>query len=193
MIEFQAGEIGCDADAFAKRLNTSDWKPITAATGDERLRADMYSHPDAGPGQVRAIVAEAIMVDEVWQLQVGVTVVDGDGRVHTGTLGKHYKKLTSATRNVHRFARGERVEFEPDVHSGPWQAGDWVIDAVGAVWVRASEDDAAAGSPWGQPPSAARRQRGDRSAVTVPRGRAAEHAPTRPLVLLIRDGYPARR
>lgn len=137
MIEFGNGEIGCDHDAFRKRFNTSDWKPLTTATGDEGLRADMYSDPDAGPGHVRAIVAQATKIGDVWQMRLCATVVDNDGQAHTGTLGKHYKELTSAasakmqaTRNVHGFARGNRVEFEPDVHSGPWQPGDWVIDAA---------------------------------------------------------------
>jgi hypothetical protein len=180
-------------------VSTSGWKTLTTATGAEGLRADMYSHPDAGPGQVRAIVAEAIEAGEVWQLRVSATVVDGDGQVHTGTLGKRYKELTSAasakmqaTRNVHKFARGHSMAFEPDVHSGPWQPGDWVIDAVGAVWVRASEADAAAGLAWAKPPAAARRQRVSTSVVAVPAGRVDDARVTPPVHLLIRNGYPVQ-
>ncbi|WP_205326998.1 hypothetical protein [Glycomyces sp. YM15] len=199
MIEFGNGEIGCDHDAFRKRFNTSDWKSITPATGDEGLRADMYSDPDAGPGHVRAIVAEATKIGDVWQMRLCATVVDNDGQAHTGTLGKHYKELTSAasakmqaTRNAHGFARGNRVEFEPDVHSGPWQPGDWVIDAAGAVWVRASETDAAAGMAWAKPPAAARRQRASTTVVAVPAGRVDDARVTLPVHLLIRNGYPVQ-
>lgn len=199
MIQFYDGEIACGADAFADTLSHAAWTPLEGGTGVEGLRASLYSDSSAKPGQVRAIVAEANVVSEVWQVRLCATVVDNEGRVLTGTVGKVYQGLPSAatakiqaTRNVNQFARGNRMAFELDVHRGPWQPGDWVIDAAGAVWARSSDADAAADRAWAMPPATARRQRGDQLAVTVPEGRVSDDQVARPLHLLIRNGYPVQ-
>lgn len=77
------------------------------------------------------------------------------------------------------------------IGSDEWKPGDWVIDAVGAVWVRADEDGAAQGWPWGYPPETARRTVQGGTFITTPSGAVEESKPARPLTLLIRDGQPA--
>lgn len=197
VIDIRDGEIRCDNDAFRKRLNTGAWIPAAAVDGSEAYRGDLYADPEAGPGQVRSLVAEIWSVNGAWQMRMHGTVIDGAGQEHSGTIGKHYTNLSSVssakmqgTRTAHHFARGSATAFTPDPADGAWQAGDWVIDASGSVWVRAADDDAAAGLAWGQPPAMARGQHGGQSTVSVPAGSTADDVPVRPLVLLIRNGFP---
>lgn len=192
--------IRCDPDAYRRRGFDYEWTTLTStARGEVVCRADFYNDPEAGPGHVRALAAEVRSVNGTWQMRLRATVIDDVGEVHAGTVGKHYKELGSlssakmqGTRNVHRFARGEEMPFLPDAEAYAWQPGDWVIDAAGAVWVRASEADAADGRPWGKPLAAARRQRGTRSVVVVPSGRTGSDSVAEPLTLLVRDGYPVQ-
>lgn len=71
-----------------------------------------------------------------------------------------------------------------------WQAGDWVLDANGRVWVRADDEDTGKGWPWGYPQHTARWTHQGHQYVVIPEGSVEEDLPTRPLSLLLRDGYP---
>lgn len=197
-IEIRDGQIRCDHDAFPRFITSGMWEPAAAPDGAEAWRAEMYDDPDAGPGQVRSLVADIWQVNGSWHMRMHGTLIDDDGTVHAGIIGKYYTDLKSkasgkmcATRSAHHLARGSAAQFVPD-HVEAWRPGDWVIDAAGAVWVRAADEDAAAGLAWGRPPGTARRQRANRSVLTIPAGRAGDEAPARPLALLIRDGYPVR-
>lgn len=69
----------------------------------------------------------------------------------------------------------------------PWRPGDIIIDNKGEIFQRAGERDVADGWCWRQGAECALRSDGR---TAVPEGTVAEHYPTRPLILLTRDGRP---
>jgi hypothetical protein len=181
------------------RIRIAQWTRAASPEGVESYRCDLYRDENAGPGNVRAMAATITHAENRWQMHLHATVIAGDGTVHAGTIGKHYKDLETqasakklATRCSNAFRRGETMAFQPDARARAWRPGDRVLDAAGAVWVRASATDAADGRPWGKPPATAWRMRGGRLTVSIPAGRHGDDRVTEPMVLLIRDGNPAR-
>ncbi|MFY1620091.1 hypothetical protein [Micromonospora sp. WMMD736] len=70
-----------------------------------------------------------------------------------------------------------------------WLDNDLVIDAQGRLFVRADRDSIAEGWPWAYAPDGAPM---NPSSLPGPEGSVEETYPERPLVLLVRDGRPAR-
>ena len=68
-----------------------------------------------------------------------------------------------------------------------WRPGDIVIDRNGDIFQRAGGDDAARGWPWHDGAEQALYRDGR---TYIPDGAVDEHAPERPLTLLVRDGQP---
>ncbi len=192
--------IVADRDAFRLGWGQQVWRLIDDRNPEAGLTCCFYSDAAAGPGQVQSLAATITPLQSKWRTELEVVFVDDDGRCVAGLVGKTYENADTpgkakmpATRNAHGFARGQTFAFRDVAQRGPWQPGDWVVDASGRVWVRASAEDAAAGRPWGNPLARARRGHDGTAAVTVPAGKAAEDRPIRPLTLLLRNGYPAPR
>lgn len=96
----------------------------------------------------------------------------------------------SGTASARGFGPATRPAVSPTSTTAfeEWQPGDVVLDNQGALWSRASEDDAEIGWPWGYVAEWARTPNGE---VRVPTGSVEEGYPVRPLALLVRNGYPA--
>lgn len=189
--------ISVPREAFRLPWAVADWSPIDERNSNGGLSGRYYVDPDAGPGQVASITATVTPHGPKWRTELRATVIEEHGRSVTGVVGNVFtgadtpgKAKMGATRNAHRLAQSRELPFTLIAPPDDWRPGDWVLDAAGAVWVRASAADTEAGRPWARPPGTARRVRRDDVVVTVPSGKVAEDRPVRPLTLLIRDGLP---
>ncbi|MCD0445857.1 hypothetical protein LO763_19800 [Glycomyces sp. A-F 0318] len=70
--------------------------------------------------------------------------------------------------------------------SEQWKTGGWVRDTEGQIWVRSSDEDAAQGWAWRNPPPTPERVIGGQTFIVVPSGAVPEDHPTRPLTRIVR-------